>query len=91
MPKILVTAQIDDPEAWEKGFRTHEDLFRRQTVKTIEYSINGNQVAVCADPADFDAFMELFEAADTKEAMEYDGVQRDTVQVFIMDNVWDFN
>ena len=69
MPKIIVTAEVKDAAAWEKGFRTHGDLFKAQTCSQMEYSINGNQVAVLAAPQDFDAFMALFEAPETAEAM----------------------
>jgi hypothetical protein len=89
MPKIIVTAEVKDAAAWEKGFRTHGDLFKAQTCSQMEYSINGNQVAVLAAPQDFDAFMALFEAPETAEAMEFDGVQRETVNVYFLDNVWE--
>ncbi len=89
MPKIIVTAEVEDGAAWEAGFRTHGDLFRTQTCSKMEYSINGNEVAVCADPADFDAFMAWFEAPETAEAMAFDGIKRDTVKVFVMDHIWD--
>ncbi|MEJ2371883.1 MAG: hypothetical protein P8Y07_13670 [Gemmatimonadales bacterium] len=57
MPKVIVTAQIEDPVKWEEGFRTHGELFRRQTVnKPIEFSIlEGNRVACCFEPEDLDA------------------------------------
>ncbi len=32
MPKVIVTAQVEDPVKWEKNFRTHGSLFRSQTV-----------------------------------------------------------
>jgi hypothetical protein len=32
MPKVVITAQIEDPDKWEKRFRTHGPLFRSQTV-----------------------------------------------------------
>ena len=28
MPKVVVTAQVEDSVKWEAGFRTHADLFR---------------------------------------------------------------
>jgi hypothetical protein len=55
----------------------------------MEYSIDGNKVAVLASPDDFDAFMALFEAPETAEAMAVDGVKRETVSVYIMDHVWE--
>jgi hypothetical protein len=89
MPRLIVTAEVEDPEAWEKGFRTHADLFRSQTCSQMEYSINGNQVAVLASPEDFDAFMALFEAPETAQAMEFDGVKRETVKTYVVDHVWE--
>jgi hypothetical protein len=87
MPKVVITAQIEDPDKWEKGFRTHGPLFRSQTVsKPISFAtIAGNQVAVCAEPDDLDAFMKGMESAATAEAMAFDGVKRETVKIFVLD------
>ena len=87
MPKIIVTAQVEDVVKWEEGFRTHGDLFRSQTVtKPIDLGIGeGNEVAVCLEPDDLDAFMEIFESPATAEAMAVDGVKRETVRVFVLD------
>ena len=32
MPKVVITAQVEDAMKWEKGFRTHGSLFKSQTV-----------------------------------------------------------
>ncbi len=32
MPRVVVTAQVEELVKWEEGFRTHGDLFRSQTV-----------------------------------------------------------
>jgi len=86
MTKIIVTAEVEDSARWEAGFRTHGDLFRSQTVSRVEFATGeGNEVAVCFEPADFDKFMELFESPATAEAMEADGVKRETVKVYVMD------
>ncbi len=42
MPKVVVTAQVEDPAKWEEGFGTHGDLFRSQT---ITRPINGGDPA----------------------------------------------
>jgi hypothetical protein len=89
MPRIIITAEVEDGVAWEEGFRTHGDLFRAQTCSQMEYSIDGNKVAVLASPDDFDAFMALFEAPETAEAMAVDGVKRETVSVYIVNHVWE--
>ena len=86
MAKLVVIAQCKDPVKWEEGFRTHGDLFRSQTVsKLVSYGIDGNQVAVCLDPDDFAACMKAMNSPATAEAMDVDGVLRDTVKMFVLD------
>ena len=87
MPKIVITVQVEDAEKWEAGFRTHGDLFRSQTVTTpIAIAISeGNEVAVCLEPSNIGAFMEIFNSPATAEAMAQDGVKRETAKVYVMD------
>ena len=87
MPKVVVTAQVEDLIRWEKGFRTRGDLFRSQTVTKPIYmgAAEGNEVAVCIEPDDLDTFMEILDSPATAEAMEADGIHRDTVKVFVLD------
>jgi hypothetical protein len=35
MPKVIVTAQVQDPVKWEAGFRTHGYLFRTYTPEVL--------------------------------------------------------
>ena len=87
MARVVVTAQVEDAVKWEKGFRTHGDLFRSQTVtKPINFAtIEGNMVAVCAEPDNLDTFMKILNSAATADAMAADGVKRETVKVFVLD------
>ena len=87
MPKLVITAEVNDRAMWEEGFRTHGDLFRRQTVKEpIRFgAIDGNQVAILFEPEDLDTFMKIIDSRETEEAMAMDGVKRDTVKFFVMD------
>ena len=87
MPKVVITAQVEDPVRWEEGLRTHGDLFRSYTVDTpVTFGITeGNEVAVYLEPDDLDAFTAGMESAATAEAMEADGVKRETVKVFVLD------
>ena len=87
MPRIVITAQVEDLVKWEEGFRTHGDLFRSQTVSgPIGIATNeGNEVAVCFDASDLDTYMSILESPATAEAMAYDGVKRETVKVFVLD------
>ena len=89
MARVIVTAQVEDPVAWEAGFRTHGDLFRSQTASKMEFAINGNEVAVCVEPADLATFMEGLESPATAEAMAFDGVKRETVKIYVVDQVFE--
>lgn len=86
MPRVLITAEVENLEAWEKGFRSHTDLFKQMAVSTMEYAtVAGNRVAVCGETKDLDAYMKIFNSPSTAEAMAHDGVKRETVQVFVLD------
>ena len=87
MTKVVVTAQVQDAVKWEKGFRTHGDLFRSQTVTApINFAtIDGNHVAVCLEPDNLDACLKILDSPATAEAMAFDGVKRETVRVFVLD------
>ena len=53
----MVTAQVEDVVKWEEGFRTHGDLFRNSYTVTTPVGIaisEGNEIAVCFEPADLD-------------------------------------
>jgi hypothetical protein len=87
MPKVVVTAQVEDVAKWEQGFRTHRDLFRSQSVsKPIDLgTTDRNYVAVCIEPDNLDTFMKSMDSPATAEAMAFDGVKRETVKVFVLD------
>ena len=89
MPRILVTAEVDDLAKWEKGFRTHADLFRQMGVSRMEFgTTDGNRIAVCGETSNLDAYMKVFNSQATADAMALDGVKRQTVKMFILDNLW---
>jgi len=87
MPKVVVTANVEDAERWEQGFRTHGALFRSQTITTpIGIAVHEDHtIAICVEPTDLNKFMEVLESPATAEAMANDGVKRDTVKVYVMD------
>lgn len=91
MAKIVIVAQVEDPVKWEKGFRTHGDLFKSQTItKPVGIGIEGNQVAVCFEPEDLAVCLKGFESEATAEAMKFDGVLRETVKIFVLDKSFEF-
>jgi hypothetical protein len=86
MPRVLITAEVNDLGTWERGFRTHGDLFKQMGVATMEYALVApNRVAVCGETVDLDAYMKVFNSPATAEAMAMDGVKRETVQMFVLD------
>ena len=86
MTKVLITAEVEDLVAWEEAFRSHGDLFKRQTVKKpIDIATKeGNEVAVIFRPKNLETFMSILET-EGPEAMANDGVKQETVKVFVLD------
>ena len=86
MPKVIVTAQVQDPAKWEAGFRTHGELFRKYTLHSpVNFSIAGNEVTICMEPENLTSFKQAMESPATVEAMTFDGVKRETVKTIVLD------
>jgi hypothetical protein len=86
MPRIVITAQVEDAAKWEKGFRTHGELLRSMASKSTHFATTEtNEVALCADVDDVAKYMEVLKSPATAEAMAHDGVKRETVKVFVLD------
>lgn len=87
MPKVIVTAQVQDAVKWEAGFRTHGDFFKTYTIrKPVLYTVTAaNQTAIIFEPEDVATFMRQMESPATAQAMASDGVKRETVKVFVLD------
>ena len=83
---VVITALVEDVEKWEKGFRTHGDLFKKQTVKKCHYSMTAeNQIACYFEMDDLDTYHRLLDSPETAEAMAFDGIKRETVKIFTLD------
>ena len=90
MARVVVTAQVQDATEWEEGFRTHVELFREQTATAMYFTVTDeNEFAICAEVDDLDKWREILESSATEEAMEHDGVKRETVKVFVLDKELD--
>ena len=91
MPKVIVTAQVEDAAKFEQGFRTHGELFKSMTVnKPIHFTVTEkNEIACLFEPDDLDKYMEVMDSRATEEAMEFDGVKRDTVKIVPLDKEFD--
>ena len=91
MPRVIATAQVEDVAKWEKGFRTHGDLFKKQTVnKPIHFNTSTkNEVVICFEPDDLDKYLEILDSKETEKAMDFDGVKRETVKITVLDKEFD--
>ncbi len=91
MPRVIATAQVEDAAKWEQGFRTHGELFKSMTVnKPIHFNVTPqNEIVICFEPDDLDKYMEVMDSRATEEAMEFDGVKRDTVKIVPLDKEFD--
>ena len=90
MPRVIMTAQVEDSADWEKGFRTHGGLFNDYTATAIHFTATDeNEVAILWELDDLDKFLSLVESPETIEAMEFDGVKRETVKSFVLDKLFD--
>ena len=86
MAKIIITAQVEDSAKWEEGFRTHGELLRSMTSTVTYFTITKeNELTLYAEPDDVDKFLEVMDSPATEEAMDYDGVKRETVKVVVLD------
>ncbi len=86
MPRVMITAQVEDSAKWEEGFRTHGDLLRSMSQSATYFTTtDDNEVALYSEPEDLDIYLEVLESPATAEAMSFDGVKRDTVKVFVLD------
>ena len=88
MAKILVTAKCKDQGEWEAGFRTHAEFFKSAygISKAVSYGMaDDNYVGTCFEVDDVAKFMSAIALPQTAEAMEGDGLLRETVKVFVLD------
>ena len=86
MPKVIVTAQVENSANWENGFRNHAGLFNDYTATAIDFAAtDDNEVAILWEVTNLDRYLELMDSPETAEAMAQDGVKRETVRVYVLD------
>lgn len=91
MPKVIAVAKVEDAARWEEGFKTHGDLFRSQTVNsTIRYgTTDANEIAIIFEPENLETYLEVMGSPATAEAMAFDGIDRESVRLFVIDGEFD--
>lgn len=88
MTKIVVTAKCKDQAKWEAGFRSHAELFKTAygVSRPISYGMgDDNYVGTCFEIDDLAKARSALASAETAEAMEGDGLLRETVNVLVLD------
>jgi hypothetical protein len=86
MTRVIVTAQVENSEAWERAFRTQSGLFRSYTSTAIHFTATSdNEVAILWEVADIDQYLAQMASPETAAAMANDGVNQDSVKVYVLD------
>ena len=86
MPRVIITAEVEDAATWEAGFRTHGSLLGSMSQSVTHFTVTGdNEVVLYSEPDDLDTYMQVMGSPDTAEAMANDGVKRETVRVCVLD------
>ena len=91
MSKIVVTAQVEDAVKWEEGYRAHAPMIRDflGVSKPVHFTTNEetNEICITVEPDDLEKYLELVQSPEIAEAMEKNGVKRETVKFYILDKV----
>ena len=93
MPRVVAMIEVEDLPQWEENFRTHGELFRRQTIRgQYDYTMieDGNRVVLSADVEDIDTFFTVLGSPDADDAKDFDGVKRESIQFFVLDKQFKF-
>ncbi len=87
-PRWLILFKGDNKKAeekWKEEFKTHGELFKSQGV-SIAYmgSADNKSVLAIFETDDLDKFNEIFDSEETAKAMSNDGIEKDSVEKFII-------
>lgn len=89
MTRIVFTAKVKDAVQWEAGYREHGPMLREKlgVTKPIHFTtdVETNEICIQGEPDDLEKYLELIQTPELAEAMEKNGVLRDTVKLYILD------
>jgi hypothetical protein len=86
MSGVVLTARVRDPAKWEQGFRSHRELFRKNNITMMHYTITrNNDVVLYSETDDIEAYMTMVQSPAIAQAMAEDGVERDSVRIYALD------
>ena len=84
MPKLLITHEVDDVAHWTASPK-REELFAdvAKDIRTFAHPEDGNRVGLTMEVTDIAAFEAVVSSEAGGEAMKYDGVRPDTIEVYV--------
>ena len=86
MSRAIITAKVEDAANWERNFRGHVGLFKSYTATAIHFSAtDDNEVAILWEVTNLDKFLEQLDSPESAQAMAQDGVNRESVKVYVLD------
>jgi hypothetical protein len=84
MPKLIATHEVDDVAHWLASPKRAEVLASiASDIRTFVDPTRPNHVGLSMDVADMAAFQAVMESEAGADAMKYDGVQPETLAIFV--------
>ena len=93
MSIVIATAEVEDITKWEQGFKTHTELFRKQSINSpIRYATNEHEkrITIQFNVENLEDYLNAMESEETAKAMAFDGVKKETVQITVLDKALEF-
>ncbi|MGR3759556.1 hypothetical protein ACUXV3_05420 [Roseobacteraceae bacterium NS-SX3] len=83
MPRLIATHEVDDTAHWLASPK-REELFAgvARNIRTFVHPDDAHRVAVSMEVDDMSAFEKVLKSDAGAEAMKYDGVRPDTVEIY---------
>jgi hypothetical protein len=84
MTTVMIFHEVDDVEHWLASPK-REELFGPLgiTGRTFIDPAKTNRVGLIVDVPDMDTFQQVMESAEAADAMKFDGVRPETIQILV--------
>ena len=92
MTKVIVTAKVKDPEAWEAGFRSMGATLSNIFVSPIHLGMrtDDNSFAYVAEVKDLEQFLSAINSERIQKVQKDNGVIDGTVRYYVLDKLVEF-
>lgn len=89
MTRVVITAKVKNVQAWEAGYREKAAMLRQllRVSGPVQFCTNTdtNEICVTSEPDDLKHYLSMAQTTQVADAMDKDGVIRETVQFYILD------